>query len=131
LEAQRHQTTYANEHRQHLEFNVGDKVLLSTKNIEMSIDRNCPTKKLLPKYCGLYMIIKKMSSLVYKLDLPATLRIHLVFYISMLKAYEDTNEFLRSIPLPMIPNASEEDEYKVENVLDKRTIQKKMQYFVK
>jgi hypothetical protein len=50
----------------------------------MPIDRNHPTKKLSPKYCGLYMIIEKMSHLVYKLDLLATLRIHLVFHISTL-----------------------------------------------
>jgi hypothetical protein len=97
-------------------------VLLSTKNIEMPIDRNCFTKKLSPKYCGPYMIIEKISSLVYKLNLPIILQIYLVFYISILKAYKDTDEFLRLILLPTISDTSEADEYKVENVLNKRII---------
>jgi hypothetical protein len=44
----------------------------------------------------------------------------------MLKAYKDTDKFLRPIPLPIISDTSEEDEYEVENVLDKKTIRKKM-----
>jgi hypothetical protein len=63
-----------------------------------------------------------MSSLVYKLNLPTTLWIHLVFYISMLKVYKDTNKFLRLILLLIILNTLEENEYKIENILNKRTI---------
>src|SRR6266487_6731015 len=132
LEAQRQQTNYANEHRRYLEFNIGDKVLLSTRNIEMPVDKQRSTRKLSPRYCGLYTIIEKISPLVYKLELPTTLRIHPVFYISMLKTYhEDVSEFERqTLPSP-IENVLQQDEYEVEDVLDKRTIRKKMQYLIK
>ena len=123
LEAQRQQTNYTNEHRRYLEFNIGDKVLLSTRNIETPVDKQHSTRKLSPRYCGPYTIIEKISPLVYKLELPATLRIHPVFHISMLKTYhEDASEFERqTLPL-LIENVLQQDEYEVEDILDKRTI---------
>ena len=44
--AQERQVKYANEHCYHLTFKVGDQVLLSMKNTNVSIDRNRSTKKL-------------------------------------------------------------------------------------
>src|SRR6266487_5110393 len=87
LEAQRQQTNYTNEHRRYLEFNIGDKVLLSTRNIETPVDKQRPTKKLSPRYCRPYTIIEKISPLVDKLELLTILQIHLVFYIFILKTY--------------------------------------------
>ena len=105
MEAQRWQTNYANKHRQYLEFNIEDKILLSTKNIEMSIDRHYSIKKLLSRYCKSYTIIEKIFSLVYKLELPSTLWIYPVFHISMLKTYyEDVSEFERQTPFLSIEN---------------------------
>ena len=50
----------------------------------------------------------------------------------MLKTYhEDASEFERQTPPPPIENVLQQDEYEVEDVLDKRTIRKKMQYLVK
>ena len=132
MEVQRWQTNYANEHRWHLEFNIRDKVLLSTKNIEVPVNRQHLTRKLSPRYCRLYTIIEKISPLVYKLELPATLRIHPVFHISILKVYhEDASEFERQTSSPLIKNILQQDEYKVEDILDKRIIWKKMQYLIK
>ncbi|CAG8642800.1 33162_t:CDS:1, partial [Racocetra persica] len=58
---QQKQTQHANKKRHHLEFNIGDKVLLSTKNIVSPTDKQRPTKKLLPKYVGPYLITKIIS----------------------------------------------------------------------
>ena len=90
----------------------------------MPIDRRRPTKKLSPRYCGPYTIIEKISPLVYKLELPATLRIHPVFHISVLKAYHEdaSKEFERQTSPPPIENVLQQDEYKVEDILDKRII---------
>src|SRR5882724_9055849 len=103
LDAQRRQTEYANHHRRRSEFNICDKVLLSTKNINNPINRKCSTKKLTPRYIGPYQIIEKTSSLVYKLDLPVTMRIHPVFHVSLLKEHhENTPDFERPEPPPPI-----------------------------
>ena len=97
-EAQDNQTKYANQHRHHLTFKIGDKVLFSAQYINNSVDRNRPTRKLTPRYLGPYIISTIISSTAYKLDLPATLRIHPVFYISKLKLYKESEKFLRATP---------------------------------
>ena len=44
-------------------------------------------KKLSPRYCGPYEIVKKIGSQAYKLKLPAHLKIHDVSHVSLLKPY--------------------------------------------
>ena len=131
-DAQRRQTEYTNRHRRRLEFKIGDKVLLSTKNIDAPADRRRPTKKLTPRRFGPFNIIEKMSPLVYKLDLPASMKTHPVFHISLLKKYnEDTEDFERPIPPPPVEDIDTNEEYEVEDILDKRIIKRKTQYLVK
>jgi hypothetical protein len=130
--AQQHQTEQANKHRRYEEYNVGDKVLLSTRHINNPVDRNRPTRKLSPKFIGPYRIIKKVSVTAYKLDLPNTFRIHPVFHISLLKPYHETSDFSRTVPPPpiFIPE-NQQEEYEVETILDKKIVKNKKQYLVK
>ena len=130
--AQQHQLEQANKHRRYIEYNVGDKVLLSTRHINNPVDKNRPTRKLSPKFIGPYTIIEKISTTAYKLDLPNTLRIHPVFHISLLKSYHESTDFNRTTPPPpiFIPETQQE-EYEVEVILDKKLIRDKPQYLVK
>ena len=64
-----------------LTFSKGSMVYLVTKNI---IIRRL-NKKLDYKYLGLYKVIKKILKNNYQLDLPLKVRIHPIFYISLLK----------------------------------------------
>jgi hypothetical protein len=130
-EAQDNQTKYANQHRRHIIFNIGDKVLLSAQHINNPVDRNRPTRKLTPRYLGPYTISAIISPTAYKLDLPATLRIHPVFHVSKLKLYKESEEFLRATPPPPITLPNNSEEYEVEIILDKRTLKGKVQYLVK
>ena len=131
MEAQDRQTKYANQHRRHEEFNIGNKVLLSTRNINNPFDKQRPTKKLASKYIGPYTIIAKISPVVYKLNLPSSLKIHPVFHISLLKSYNESDEFERTSTPPPAIIIDNEEEYEVEYILDKRIIRKQPQYLVK
>ncbi|XP_073276421.1 uncharacterized protein [Primulina huaijiensis] len=45
--------------------------------------------KLAPRYIGLYVIVDRIGTLAYRLDLPPNLSlIHYVFHVSMLQKYE-------------------------------------------
>jgi len=131
LEAQERQSKYANQHRRFEEFNLGDKVLLSTRNIESPVDKQRTTKKLTPKFIGPFEIITKISSVAYKLQLPQNMKLHPVFHISLLKKYNPDDEYNRHQPPPAIITSDNEEEYEVENILDKRIHYRKPQYLVK
>jgi hypothetical protein len=133
MEAQDRQTKYANQHRRHQEFKEGDQVLLSMRNINNPVDRQRPTKKLTNRFAGPYTITKVISATAYKLDLPATMKIHPVFHISLLKPYHPSpNDFERSTPPPaIITPESNHEEYEVETILDKRILRNRPQYLIK
>ena len=130
-EAQERQTKYANEHHRHLIFKIGDKVLLSAQHINNPVDRNRPTRKLTPRYLGSYTVSAVISTTAYKLELPSTLKIHPVFYVSIIKPYKESDEFLHvTPPLPIILSDNSE-EFEVDIILDKRFLRNKVQYLVK
>lgn len=120
-EAQARQTHYANMSRRDVSFELGDEVMLSTA-ILRKWDR---APKLLPKYVGPYKIIKVVSPVAYELDLPATMRIHNVFHISKLKAYQESSDVQfpdrdqQVRPAPEI--VDEENEWEVEQIMNKKT----------
>ena len=131
--AQERQQQYANKHRRELTFEEGDKVLVNAVNINDPVQTNRPTRKLAPKFMGPYKIEKVISTTAYRLKLPHNLKIHPVFHVSMLKPYkENLTDFNRDIPPPpeVIPETNEE-EYEVETILDKKLMRRKPFYLVK
>jgi hypothetical protein len=85
-EAQNRQKSYADQKRRHLEFQVGDHVYLKVKARKSSLKLgNCA--KLAPRFCGHLEILAQIGPIAYKLALPANLRIHNVFHVSLLKKY--------------------------------------------
>ncbi|QRW26390.1 Transposon Ty3-G Gag-Pol polyprotein [Rhizoctonia solani] len=102
---------YDQRHKKEEEIQVGDKVWLSHQNI--STDR--PSIKLSHKKLGPYLAVEKIGSHVYKLQLPHTMCIHLVFHINLLtKFHPDPPQ-----PAPIITEEGKE-EYKVEKILDSK-----------
>jgi hypothetical protein len=75
--------TYFNKHRKEISFNVGDLVLLDSRNIKLA---STATKKLQPRYLGPFKILKRVGRVSYKLALPRQ-TVHPVFHVSLLKAY--------------------------------------------
>ena len=63
-----------------------DKIILSIKNL---VFKKRPTKKLIEKYVGLYVIEKIVSKNAVKLRLPAFMRIHPVVNVSRIVRYRE------------------------------------------
>lgn len=110
-------------------FEIGDKVLLRHDHIATT----APSKKLESKFLGPFRISAKLSDLVYRLQIPQTLRIHDVFHISLLEPYrQDTISARKQQPPPPIITPAGEIEWEVRSVLDSRLSGrgKKLQYLV-
>ena len=71
---------YADRRRKEIEkWKKGDRVLLSTKDL---VFKERPSKKLMERYMGPYVIEEVVSSNVVKLRLSSLMRIHLVVNVS-------------------------------------------------
>jgi hypothetical protein len=117
LSAQARQEEYANHRRQPArQFRVGQLVWLDARNIRTLR----PQKKLDWKNLGPFRITKVISAHAYKLDLPATMRIHPVFNVSLLRpAAENPVPGQRQEPPPTI-EVDGIEEWEVEDILDSR-----------
>nr|ABG38270.1 hypothetical protein [Dunaliella viridis] len=126
LAAQQRQKHYADKKLRPLSFELGDEVLLSSKNLKTLSHPNC-TPKLLPKWLGPFPIIGKCAKphspqndageevLAYKLELPEYMKIHPVFHVSLLKPYRRDG---RVQPPPMPVTVEGEEWFLVEAILD-------------
>ncbi|KAJ9534842.1 hypothetical protein QJQ45_017275 [Haematococcus lacustris] len=127
------QKQQAHKHRRHLEFNVGDKVLLSTATLTLKTPSN--SAKLQPRYVGPFKVLTKISPVAYKLDLPTTMRITPTFHISKLRPYLTTSSFPdRHVDLQPLPQLEDGEEYfTIEAILGRRwnDSQHAFQYLVK
>ncbi|KAJ9511547.1 hypothetical protein QJQ45_003577 [Haematococcus lacustris] len=127
------QKQQADKHRRHLEFNVGDKVLLSTATLNLKTPSN--SAKLQPRYVGPFKVLTKISPVAYKLDLPTTMRITPTFHISKLRPYLTTSSFPdRHVDLQPLPQLEDGEEYfTIETILGRRwnDSQHAFQYLVK
>jgi len=108
--------------------NPGDMVWLRRKHIWTTR----PSNKLDHNQIGPYTILEKVGSRAYKLDLPATVRIHPVFHISLLEPTASTAPIpghQQTPPPPVV--IQEQQEWEVEKILDSRHHRNQIQYGVK
>jgi hypothetical protein len=97
------------------EFQVDQEVLLSTKNIPL---KHPGSTKLLPRWIGPFKVLKRVSAVAFKLQLPDNMsRIHPVFHSSLLKPYHKGSTYQ---PPPPVVLQDGSVEYEVEVLLDYR-----------
>ena len=134
-EAQSRMAKYYNRNRPIQNFEIGDLVLVSTKNLNIE-HLGISTKgiaKLGPVWIGPYPVLSKTTPDTYKLRLPLGLKLHDEFHTSLLKPYVQDKDPLR-INKPnegMIAAGGVEDAYLLENVVGHRQMGNKIQYLVK
>jgi len=103
-------------------FVVEERVYLRTNNIHVKQR----SKKLNNKSIEPFKVKRNIKELSYELDLPKKMQIHPVFHALMLQCCN------QSIPLQTTKMSVElDEEYQVENILEKRMISGKAHYLVK
>jgi len=111
------------------EYKVGDLVMLSTKDLKYQMVRR-RTEKLTKRFVGSYRVKEIVSLNVVKLELPSTVKIHLVVNVSRVQQYVGQVEGQRKEQLaPVI--IEEEEKWKVERILNKRKVREKDKYLVR
>jgi hypothetical protein len=119
-QAQMRQSFYADQHRNDQEYQVGDKVMLTTEHMRSKVG------KLNARYLGPFTVKRVISPLNVELDLPSTMRIRPIFHVSKLKPYVAVADSQRfpdrqqlDRPAPVIEEDGSEY-YKIDRIIGKR-----------
>jgi len=110
------------------EYKVGDRMLISIKDFTPQMMKIL-MKKLIKKYIRPYKVKKIILENVVELELPVSLRIHLVVNVSKIVLYKGQIERQKKIP-PLSVEIEGEKEYKIEKILDRQDVRGKLKYFV-
>ena len=96
--------------RRSLEIHIGDKVLLSMKHLQL---KDKPGK-LHPIFIGPFRVIQEIGRNAMKLDLPASISVHPVFNVLLLKKYYGDRL------LPKVVQVEDDAEYEIDLILHHR-----------
>ena len=115
--AQIRQEKWANLKRKDCEFQVGDKVLLSTKNLHLPGEQGGRgmRRKLLPRFVGPFDIIARVGKVAYELHLPKEMTCHKVFHVGVLRRYNSDPRWAVAPPPPVF--WANKPEWEVERIL--------------
>ncbi|KAI2661634.1 Transposon Tf2-6 polyprotein [Labeo rohita] len=129
--AVRRTQTQADRHRRpNPPYEPGQWVWLSTRNLRLHL----PCMKLSPRYVGPFKIIRQITPVSFRLELPSEYRISPTFHVSLLKpagrpgGAEILDETVAQRPAPLIIDG--EEAYRVNTILDSRRRNGRLQYLV-
>jgi Chromo (CHRromatin Organisation MOdifier) domain len=107
---------------------VSNQVWLEGTNLKLSHLK----AKLDTKWYRPFRVIKEISLVVFRLELPQQWKIHNVFHASLLMRYNETEEHGRNFAQPAPELIEGKEEYEVEQVLNSRHFghTKKLQYLL-
>ena len=104
-----------------------DRIMLSMKNL---VFKEWLAKKLVDWYVDPYLIEEVVSTNVVKLQLPISMRTHLVMNISQIVWYKEQVEEQKTEEVKLVEIEGVE-EWKVEKILNKRKIREVVKYLVR
>ncbi|KAL0159750.1 hypothetical protein M9458_043475, partial [Cirrhinus mrigala] len=111
-------------------YEPGQWVWLSTRDLRLRL----PCKKLSPRYVGPFKIIRQVTPVSFRLELPAQYRISPTFHVSLLKpagdpgGVENLEEAAPQGPSPLIIDG--EEAYRVNTIMDSRRRRGHLQHLV-
>ncbi|KAL0163818.1 hypothetical protein M9458_039571, partial [Cirrhinus mrigala] len=111
-------------------YEPGQWVWLSTRDLRLRL----PSKKLSPTYVGPFKIVKQITPVSFRLELPPEYRISPTFHVSLLKpagppeGEEDLDETAPQGPPPILIDG--EEVYRVNTILDSRRRRGQIEYLV-
>jgi len=77
---------HKNQHHNEQSFDIGDSIFLRIQPYkQISLNQAKKDNKLSPNYYGPYKVLQKIDTTAYKLELPASSQVPLVFHVSCLK----------------------------------------------
>jgi hypothetical protein len=112
------------------QFKVGDRVLVSTKQLQPDVDANRPYKKFNPLFVGPFKITKIRTPNAITLDLPQTVRAHSTFNAKFLKPHHEPSDLHTTRPLPAPVVVSGQTEFEIDRMLDHRRRYNRWEYLV-
>ena len=98
------------------QYNKEDGVWCEAKHLALPY----ASAKLAPKHHGPFRITKEVSLVAYQLELPRAWTIHNVFHSSLLTPYKETLEHRAQFQHPPLELIDNEEEYKVEQIINHR-----------
>jgi len=104
-------------------------VLLSTKDLKWQI-KGRRSEKLMEHFVGPYKVKGIVSSNAIELELPKSIKIHLVVNASRVRLYKPQIEGQKRTP-PKLVIIKEEKEFKVEKILNQRMVREKKKFLVR
>lgn len=116
---------WADEKRRHVEFAVGDQVMVKLLPQQFKSLRKVH-KGLIRRYEGPFMVVERVGKVSYRLQLPPKLKIHPVFHVSLLKPYHGDEEdperrVSKRAPTAVVTSFDRE----VEEIISDRTIRRR------
>ena len=110
-------------------FEEGEQVWLEGRNLKT----HHPTAKLAPQRYGPFPIDKKLLPVTYRLNLPATMKIHPVFHIDLLTRYRETDAHGPNYEKPPPEIIEGEPEWEVEKIINSQLHEryKKLQFLIR
>lgn len=100
---------------------MGDFVYLSGRNIDLT----WLTKTLDWKYYKLYKVIEPVSKQAYPLDLPKSIKIHIVFQVSWLKIYNKLKDDKLLSASPLI-DVDGRKKFEIKKIFNSKTYHDKL-----
>ena len=109
------------------DYEIGDKVWLSTKNLKLTR----ASKKLTKQWLGPYDITKRIGDNAIELQLPRSIKIHPVVNILQVKPYKEYLEGQPTFkPGPVQVSEDREVEFEVKSIIDSRWKGRHLKYLV-